>query len=200
LKPAAALGLAVLAVLIAPQAAEAHGNFAGLGSFYGGLLHPLLVPAEMLAVVSVGLLLGSNGRMACRAGVPAFGIGVSAGLAIAQAITIPALLFSALPLAAAAIAAALLIVGVRIPRAISAPVALAGGVAVGMDATPDAGDPSSILVASAATVLASTAAVLVIAALVLDRKQPWLSIAVRVAGSWIVACALLYFGWAFFVA
>jgi urease accessory protein len=200
LKPAAALGLAVLAVLIAPQAAEAHGNFAGLGNFYGGLLHPLLVPAEMLAVVSVGLLLGSNGSMACRAGVPAFGIGVSAGLAIAQAITIPALLFSALPLAAAAIAAALLIVGVRIPRAISVPVALAAGVAVGMDATPDAGDASSILVASAATVLASTAAVLVIAALVLDRKQPWLSIAVRVAGSWIVACALLYFGWAFFVA
>ena len=69
-----------------------------------------------------------------------------------------------------------------------------------MDATPDAGDPSSILVASAATVLAGTAAVLVIAALVLDRRHPWLSIAVRVAGYWIVACALLYFGWAFFVA
>ncbi len=200
MKPAAALSLAVLAVLIAPQAAEAHGNFAGLGNFYGGLLHPLLVPAEMLAVVSVGLLLGTNGRPACRAGIPAFGIGVSAGLAGAQAITIPALLFSALPLAAAAVTAGLLIVGVRVSRAISAPLALAAGVAVGMDATPDVGDASSILVASAATVLASTAAVLVIAALVLDRRHPWLSIAVRVAGSWIAACAMLYFGWVMFAA
>jgi urease accessory protein len=200
LKPAAALGLAVLAVLIAPEAAEAHGNFAGLGNFYGGLLHPLLVPAEMLAVVSVGLLLGSSGRPACHAGIPAFAIGVSAGLAAAQAITIPAPFFSALPLAAAAVAAGLLIVGARVPHALSAAIALAAGVAVGMDATPDAGDLSSIVAASAATVLASTAAVLVIAALLLDRRQPWLSIAVRVAGSWILACALLYFGWVFFVA
>ena len=34
-----------------------------------------------------------------------------------------------------------------------------------------------------------------LAGLVVNLKQPWTRIAVRVAGSWIVAVGLLYVGW-----
>ena len=62
---ALALGLALL---MPADAALAHPAFEGAVGFYGGLLHPLLVPAHALAVTVTGLL---GARQAPRWPVPA---------------------------------------------------------------------------------------------------------------------------------
>ena len=38
----------------------------GIGEFYGGILHPIVVPAHVLALVMLGLLAGQRGMAAVR--------------------------------------------------------------------------------------------------------------------------------------
>src|SRR5262249_51635723 len=42
------------------DAASAHAPFEGGGGFYGGVLHPLFVPAHLLAILGTGLLVGQQ--------------------------------------------------------------------------------------------------------------------------------------------
>jgi hydrogenase/urease accessory protein HupE len=53
-------GAVLAALLLATDPAHAHDVVAGVGGFYGGLLHPLLVPAHVLALTSLGLLIGQQ--------------------------------------------------------------------------------------------------------------------------------------------
>jgi hydrogenase/urease accessory protein HupE len=54
----AALLTVGLSTLVPIDVARAHVPFEGAGSFSGGLLHPLFVPAPMLALFATGLLIG----------------------------------------------------------------------------------------------------------------------------------------------
>jgi hypothetical protein len=92
-------------------------------------------------------------------------------------------------------AAATVTSGLRLPVIVTTMLALIGGVAVGLDARPEAPSLPSAALAGAATVLGGTALALVVAALVLSREKFWQEIAVRVAGSWITASAVLYLSW-----
>ena len=188
---------AFLAAALAPREAYAHGDLSGLGGFYGGLFHPLVVPAEVLAVVAVGLLLGRAGREACRAGLIAFAVGVSAGLLAARVLDLPTDRTTSLPLAMALVAGLTVAAGIRIPIALASMVAITAGIALGIDAAPEADAISSLLIAGLATVSGSTLATMMVAVLVLDRTVHWQHVAARVAGSWIAACAILYFAWLF---
>jgi hypothetical protein len=49
--------------------------------------------------------------------------------------------------------------------------------------------------AGVATLTGATALATVVAGLILEREQGWLRVAVRIAASWITACAILYFAW-----
>lgn len=186
LLPGPALGLL-------PLPAAAHAMVEGMGSFYAGLLHPLLVPAEALALVAVALLLGSSGRAACRAGLVALAAGLAAGLALGN--HVPATYATPSLLAAAFVSAALVSAGLRLPAAAAAPIATLAGLALGIDAQPEGGPLTQVLAASAATLLGGTAAALVLAGLALGSDHGWPRIAVRVAGSWVTASAILYFAW-----
>jgi urease accessory protein len=166
-----------------------------LGGFYGGLLHPLVVPAELMAVLAVGLLIGAGGRATCRAGLIVFAAGVTAGLLIARSISASIDLTTSLPLGVGLVAGILVAAGIQVPTALASLVALAAGMAIGIDAAPEAEALSPLLVAGVATVLGSTLAVMLVAVLVLDRNVHWQVVAVRVAGSWIAACSIIYFGW-----
>ncbi|WP_085028709.1 HupE/UreJ family protein [Ensifer aridi] len=185
--------IAATAAFTAAAPARAHAPLDGVGDFYAGLLHPLIVPVELLAVASVGLLLGFCGLRHCRVGIPAFGCGLIAGLAMgsfgADGIG------SGLLLGAALAAAVTVTVGVRMTVAAAASVAVIGGVAIGLDARPDPQSFPAALVAGIATVVSGTVVALVVAALVLSRQKFWQDVAVRVAGSWITASGVLYFTW-----
>ncbi len=54
------LFLALLLVCM-PGIVLAHAPIEGMDSFYNGVLHPVLVPAHLLAIVSAGLLIGQQG-------------------------------------------------------------------------------------------------------------------------------------------
>lgn len=165
----------------------------GVGALYAGLLHPLVVPAEALALVAAALLLGASGRAACRAGLPAIAVGVAAGLALGRHVP-PSLATPAL-LAVAFLAAGLVTAGLRLPPSAAASVAALAGAAVGVDAQPDRGAMLQAFAVGAATLTGATAFATVVAGLILERKQGWLRVAVRIASSWITACAILYFAW-----
>ena len=49
------------------SSALAHSPVAGLNQFYNGLLHPLLVPTQLLVLLALGLLLGQQKPKAIRA-------------------------------------------------------------------------------------------------------------------------------------
>lgn len=176
-----------------PAPAEAHTIVEGMDGVYAGLLHPLLVPAEALAIVAVALLLGASGHAACRAGLIGLAAGLAAGLALGR--HVPAAYATPSLLAAAFAAAALVAAGLRLPARVVTLIATLAGLAVGFDARPE-GDPlPQLIAAGAATLLGATAVALVVAGLALRRDHGWPHIAVRVAGSWITACAILYFAW-----
>jgi hypothetical protein len=192
LKRAAVAGAALL-VGLGTGRANAHGMLQGVGDFYAGLLHPVVVPAEALALVAVGLLLGSSGLAACRLGLPALVAGLAAGLAIGRHVPIAAA--TPLLLAIALVGAALVAAGLRLPPQAAAGLALLGGAAVGIDAQPEAEALPPVLVASGATLLGGAALATVVVSLALGRTGLWQRVAVRTAGSWITASTVLYFTW-----
>ena len=57
-------------LLLAPGLAVAHSPMQGIGNFYGGILHPILVPSHLLALLSLGLLIGQSGVSAMRLAYP----------------------------------------------------------------------------------------------------------------------------------
>jgi hypothetical protein len=181
--------------VLLPQPAEAHGVLEGVGDFYAGLLHPVVVPGEALAIIAVGLLLGSSGVAACRLGLAALATGLLCGLALARGVVIGEPMSTSLLLGVAFVAAALVTVGLHLPTAAAAVLSLLGGVAVGLDARTEAVALFAVLTAGSGTVLGGTITAAVVCALVVGREKFWQKVASRVAGSWITASAILYFTW-----
>lgn len=193
----AAIAIAAAAILAAVAPAHAHAPLDGVGEFYTGLLHPLVVPAELVATAAVGLLLGFRGLEHCRPGIPALAAGLILGLAVGAWVTADGI--GAGPLLGVALAAAAAVTsGLRFPVIGTTMLALIGGIVVGLDARPEAPTFPSAVLTGAATVLSATVLAMVVAALVLSREKFWQEIAVRVAGSWITASAMLYFTWQIF--
>lgn len=181
---------------LAPRPALAHGALEGAGDFYAGLLHPVVVPAELLALVATGLLIGRAGLATCRWAIPMLAGGVAVGLAAAHAVDALSGATTALIVFALA-AAAIVTTGLRAPMGIGVGLASLTGVAVGFDAAPEPNAWFTLLLTAAATLLGSTAIAAILAALALKAEQHWQRIAVQIAGSWITASALLYLAYQF---
>lgn len=181
--------LVVAAALVAvPDCAAAHSPIAGIGAFYNGMLHPLLVPAHLLAILAVGLLVGQNAPAASRGGWIAFVAALACGLAVV-AVAPPAV-------PQAAILAVACACGLAVAVARSAPVLLvalpvAAGLAVGLDSFPDGIAPREIGLALAGVGLGAALAATYVGGLAAWLSRPWQRIGLRVAGSWIAASALL---------
>jgi len=182
--------------LIAAPSAHAHLMNTGFGPFHDGLMNLFVTPDDLLPVIALALLAGLRGPRFGRAvlfALPvAWLVGSAAGLLLAPPITLPlaetiftialgALLAtdSPLPLASVACLAILLgslhgiLNGSELPKTSSSAHLSAAGVATGLFVAV------SLLAGQAASV-----------------HVPWARVAVRVAGSWIVAVGLLMLGWA----
>ncbi len=190
----AAIWLGAIASFVATAPAHAHALLDGVGEFYAGLLHPIIVPAELLAITAIGLLLGFCGFKHCHYGIPALAAGLILGLATGITGTAGGWGVDLL-LGVALVAAATVTAGIGLPVALTAMLALVGGFAVGLDAQPETQSLASALMTGTATVLSGTIMVLVVSAIVLSREKFWQKVAVRVAGSWITASGMLYFSW-----
>lgn len=181
-----------------PATAIAHGQIPGIGHFGNGVLHPLVSPPHLIALLALGLLIGqlalhADGR--ARWPIAALALAMLAGLAATAVAGDPdtdrALLVMA-AVAALAVAASWAPpapVGAGLSAAIGAAVAVASG-------PVDAAGAATLGGAARAAYLAGSAvAILVIAlwpaAVVSMLRVPWQRIAVRVVGSWFAAAALL---------
>ncbi len=77
------LATTLLVLALVPIQALAHAPIAGLGSFYNGMLHPLLVPSHALLLVAAGMFFGQQGVTDNEPALATFAIAVLIGLTIA---------------------------------------------------------------------------------------------------------------------
>jgi len=183
-------GRVAAACLLAAPAAVAHSPIEGIGDFYGGILHPALVPAHLLALVSLGLLLGQLGLDAMRVGYAAFLPALIAGLVAAGAgVSINSL--ELWLLTGSLVCGLLVAVRVPLPGSLAAVLAGAVGLAVGLDSSPDIASATRAAASLAGSGLGACVCLIFIGALAELPRRDWQRVAVRVVASWGAASALL---------
>ena len=185
------LGLALL-----PGVALAHSPIKGLDNFYAGLLHPVFVPAHLLAVLALGIFFGQRGPKAVQTAIIAFLVATLLGLA-ATGIAEPADVELPLLLGAAVTGAL-----VALDRQLPLPVCMVLAVVLGLMIGFDSAQPQLSGRAWLAALLGSAIAVylLLLYAMVFADwfgKRNWQRIGLRVLGSWAAASSLLVLSLAF---
>jgi urease accessory protein len=182
-----AVGVAALVVATTP--ARAHDVVSGIGGFYGGLLHPLLVPAHMLALAGLGLCIGQQSPRHRAVLLALFAASLVAGIIIiVSAFAVTAAEYAILAVAAAA---GLAVAVARPQGLVSAPLPVVAGGAIELDSVPQEISMSATFLALTGSAVAAFVIVMVLSDLTVYWRRDWQRIAVRVAGSWIAASAIL---------
>jgi hydrogenase/urease accessory protein HupE len=183
-------------LLLLPATAHAHLVNTGLGPFYDGVSHLALTPEDLLPALAMAFLAGQRGsrtgRIALFALPGAWLLGGLVGLAFPTVRSETALsTVSFLALGGLVAAEA------RLRLEWVSGLALALGLLHGY--FNGAAMSQAKLGALGLLGIVSTLFVVVAlgAAFVVALRAPWARIAVRVAGSWIVAIGLLMLGWSF---
>lgn len=186
---AARLALA-FAFATTPQLALAHAPIQGIGGFYGGLLHPLLVPAHLMALLALGLLAGQQQAQRRRIVLILFAAGLTAGLtAVLAAFAFESA--ASVLYAFGAVTGILVALAVPLPLMISGALALATGLAIAIDSAPDEISISASIISLAGTGIGAYLLVMLVADVTAAAAGAWQRIAVRVLGSWTAASAAL---------
>ena len=185
-----------LAIVIAmsPARVEAHLNSTGLGPIYDGAVHVFQSPEDLVAVLGIALLAGLRGARHGRSALlilPASWLlgglgGIVAGSGGGTSATV----------------ASFVVLGVltATDARLSSTMFTALAVSLGLVHGYLNGAGMGALGAGAQALIGVAAVVFVLLALVtafvIQQRQPWSRIAVRVLGSWIAASGLLMLGWA----
>lgn len=167
--------------------AQAH-NVVGVGGFYGGLLHPLLVPAHVLAIVALGLL--ASQQVHARRLVALFGLALMAGI-VAIVLAFAADDPDRAVLAVAALAGVAVAITLPLPILATAPLVAVAGIAIILDSVPQEISMLATFLALIATAIVAAILMAAVVAIARRLKHGWPAIAVRVVGSWIAASAIL---------
>jgi len=168
----------------------------GFGPFYDGLTHLFATPEDLLPVIALALLAGIRGPRFGRAvlfALPvAWLVGSAAGLLLAPQGTLPV-----------AETIVTIVLGALLAADCPLPLAAVGGLAILLGLLHGSLNGSELpkTNASAQIFAAGVAAALFVVVSLLGGQAasvrvPWARLAIRVAGSWIVAIGLLMLGWA----
>ncbi len=182
--------LAVVGALSVAAPAAAHQLIPGVGGCAAMVLHPLAVTDHLLAIVALGLLSGMSLSTRFDALLLVLALGVLGGYLIAVTGTSPD--FAALaPLLLAATSGALTALAFRPPFAALAGLAALTGLAIGGATPPE--DPASraVILTGIGAVIGTALLFILFAAVARMAERDWQRTGLRVAGSWITACALL---------
>jgi hydrogenase/urease accessory protein HupE len=181
--------LACLATTLAATPALAHPPLLGIGGFWGGVLHPLFVIDHVMAVLALGLLMGSQQRWRWLPPV-AYAVGIAVGLAVMMSGLVP--LYANETILGIAMVAGML-VALALPLSQWLGAALAGilGVAIALDSPPDVLSISEANLMLSGTAIGATAFVIAVRQAVRHARARWAQIGIRIAGSWIAAAAIL---------
>lgn len=182
--------LANCALLLAPTAALAHSPIKDIGNFYGGLLHPLVIPAHVLLLGALGLFLGQQRPAENKLPLLAFLVCAVAGLAFAGNANGSAL--EAAQLLGTAAIGLLVAIQPTIPVILRTAGSAFSALVIGMDS----GQPQlqgAALFASLVGTWLGMCILLLCTMGVADylKEKSWQTIGVRIVGSWITASALL---------
>src|SRR5258708_22455322 len=126
--------LACLAAALAATPALAHPAPLGFRGFWGGVLHPLFVVDHVMAVLSLGLLMGSQERWG-RLPPTVFAVGLAAGLAVMMAGAAP-LYANETILGSAVVCGVLVALAWPLPPWLGAPAPCVLGVAIASHSPP----------------------------------------------------------------
>jgi urease accessory protein len=176
--------------LLLPASALAHSPIKGINSFYNGLLHPVLVPAQLLFLLALGLLLGRQEPQRIQASILAFLAATVAGLAAAGFdISIDA---ETALLVGAASAGLLVAADPRLPGLGCLVISVVSGLLIGLDSPQQELAGKERFAALFGSGIGIYLLVLYAVALAdAFRKRHWQRVGVRVIGSWLAASALL---------
>lgn len=188
------VGFAFLVALAFTAPAAAHGTVEGLSGFYAGFAHPFVAWEHLLLLIALGLMLGRFAGRPARWPLIALATSFVLGLALTRAgvaASPPPLV--APVLAEAALAGAALALGFAPPRAALVVACAAAGAMIALDTDLAVGDGSLLSAAEASAGLAIGVFVILLDTMAVGAfaARPSLRIAPRVAGSWIVAVAVM---------
>jgi len=189
-RPAVSVALGLL--VLSPVEAQAHLVTTGLGPFYDGISHFTLTPDDILPVLALALLAGLSGPSGGRAALfvlpVAWLAGGLLGLSRSSELSMPALT-----------ASTLLGLGALVALDRKLPLGLVAGLAAALGLFHGYLNGTAKLGALGLSGVAATLFVVValVAAFVVSLRAPWSRMAVRVAGSWLVAISMLMLGWTF---
>ncbi|MFT4097544.1 MAG: HupE/UreJ family protein [Rhodoblastus sp.] len=170
--------------------ALAHSPIKGLGTFYSHFLDPMVAPAHALLLVATALMLGLQGRTAARAGLIALIAGFAIGLALTAAgvpmgVGQPAILAAAVGIGAA------VSLDRDMPTLLTVMAAAVAGLLIGLDCEIDGASARERWLVLAGLMSGVVFFATVIAGMTVLQKQPVVRIGLRIAGSWIVAAAVM---------
>jgi len=181
-----------LVVALASSAVHAHSSAKGVGDFYAGFLHPLTALEHVLPFLALGVLAGQQGSRS-QAALPVFWVALMVGAAVA--LWLPHLRGADLAnIASALVFGALIAAAFPLPTmvyiALAVVFGLSHGYANGLAITPPI-KPYLFIPGLGLAALVVSGYGVVVTDYVLRRKVGWMSIAVRVTGSWMAAIGLL---------
>jgi urease accessory protein len=184
------LAVVCLMGLVVPEVSLAHSPIQGIGNFYNGLLHPVLVPAHLLLLVAMGLFLGQQGSKVIQPALGVFVFATAAGLTASwfsiagETETLILVLSAAIGLViAVAPKVALLWCGV---------IALLAGLLLGIDSAQEAlsgKDKFLTLFGSGVAIYFLVLYPMALADYI--NNKAWQKIGIRIVGSWVAASSLL---------
>ncbi len=183
--------LVLIAVVLATTAtsAMAHPPPLGIGGIFGGVLHPLFVPAHLLAIVGLGLLVGQQAEWA-RPAPFAFIATLAAGLGVMTFGFVPSLMGEAVLLLGFALGA-LVAWGRTLPEAVGIALGSAIGFAIALDSPPEVLSVREANFMLIGTGFGGTILLIVVVEAASRLRGGWRSVAARILGSWIAASAIL---------
>jgi urease accessory protein len=179
--------LALIFAVVADPA-YAHVPIPGVGGFFGGLLHPYLVPAHVMSLLALGLLLARGGHY----GVPLliYAVALTAGL-FALTFAVGETRAGDVLVGVAGFTGLLLAFNLRPPKLLLWILAAVVGVALALDSPPETTSIEEANLMLLGTGIGALSALGVVTGSALYFTPPWQRIGVRIAGSWIAACAIL---------
>ena len=182
-----------LGALLLPHVALAHSPIKGIGHLLNGTLHPLLVPAQILLILSLGLWFGQHQPEKKKTTILLFLMSTVIGLLIAGTHPIQnENTLSLFILSNTLLLGLLLVTRYRVPQSLFLLLSISSGLLLGLDSTPE----SLIMKAKIATLFGSGIGIyfLVLYAMALSESfsvRPWQILAVRIFSSWLTASTLM---------
>jgi len=157
-------------------------------AFFTGLLHPLVVPAHVAAIVALALLISQQnwGRNVTMA----YAVAVLLGLGAIAMAYVPKLTEERL-VAFAAITGLLVALSRPVPQELGVLLAAAVGISLALDSPPEALPLTEANLTLVGTALGAVLLLLVLLQGTSRLRHHWQRIGLRIAGSWIAATAIL---------